>query len=47
MNGKGDFASSYHTVVTATMNEIQLSLLKGCQHCMNQKTQPTFGFTIN
>ncbi|NXV24705.1 AVID protein, partial [Cepphus grylle] len=47
MNRKGDFTRSYHTVVMASTNEIQVSLLQGSQHCMNQKSQPTFGFTIN
>ncbi|NWH27024.1 AVID protein, partial [Grus americana] len=47
MNGKGDFASSYHMAVTATTNKIQVSLLQGSQHRMNQKSQPTFGFTIS
>ncbi|NXT24313.1 AVID protein, partial [Syrrhaptes paradoxus] len=46
VNGKGDFFGSYHMAVTATMNEIQASPLQGPQHCMNQKSQPTFGFTI-
>ncbi|NXA30633.1 AVID protein, partial [Ibidorhyncha struthersii] len=28
LNGKGEFTGSYHTAVTATMNEIQLSPLQ-------------------
>ena len=40
-------AGSYHTVVTATMDEIQGSPLQGSQHRMNQKSQTTFSFTVN
>ncbi|NXN69657.1 AVID protein, partial [Himantopus himantopus] len=47
LNGKGEFTGSYHTAVTATTNEIQLSPLQGSQHRINQKSQPTFGFTVN
>ncbi|NXW11973.1 AVID protein, partial [Fregetta grallaria] len=47
VNGKGDFAGSYHTAVSATTNEIQVSPLQGSQHRTNQKSQPTFGFTVN
>ncbi|NXT37966.1 AVID protein, partial [Pelecanoides urinatrix] len=47
VNGKGNFAGSYHTAVTATTNEIQVSPLQGSQHRTNQKNQPTFGFTVN
>ncbi|NWY59592.1 AVID protein, partial [Chionis minor] len=47
LNGKGEFTGSYHTAVTATSNEIRLSPLQGSQHHMNQKSQPTFGFTVN
>ncbi|NXS39245.1 AVID protein, partial [Balaeniceps rex] len=47
MNRKGDFTRSYHMAVTASTNEIQVSLLQGSQHCTNQKSQPTFVFTIN
>ncbi|KFQ60703.1 Avidin, partial [Pelecanus crispus] len=47
VNRKGDFTSSYHMAVTATMNKIWLSLLQGSQHHMNEKSQPTFGFTIH
>ncbi|NXX98243.1 AVID protein, partial [Centropus bengalensis] len=48
LNGKGEFSGSYHTAVTATMNEIQVSPLQGAQHRTNQKkSQPTFGFTVN
>ncbi|KAM6329442.1 avidin-like isoform 2-T2 [Alca torda] len=46
VNGKGEFTGSYHTAVTATRNEIQLSPLQGSQHHTN-KGQPTFGFTVN
>ncbi|XP_010568164.1 PREDICTED: avidin-like [Haliaeetus leucocephalus] len=47
VNGKGEFSGFYHTAVTATMNEIQVSPLQGSQHRTNQKSQPTFGFTVN
>ncbi|NWR79045.1 AVID protein, partial [Centropus unirufus] len=48
LNGKGEFSGSYHTAVTATMNEIQVSPMQGVQHRTNQKkSQPTFGFTVN
>ncbi|XP_074788257.1 avidin-like [Athene noctua] len=47
LNRKGEFAGSYHTAVTATTNEIQVSPLQGSQHRTNQKSQPTFGFTVN
>ncbi|NXK18873.1 AVID protein, partial [Arenaria interpres] len=46
INGKGEFSGSYHTAVTSTTNEIQLSPLQGSQHRINQKSQPTFGFTV-
>ncbi|NXQ08786.1 AVID protein, partial [Vidua macroura] len=48
VNGNGVFVGSYHTAVTATSNEIQLSPLQGSlQKSLNQKSQPTFGFTVN
>ncbi|XP_074934414.1 avidin-like [Phalacrocorax aristotelis] len=47
VNKEGNFAGSYHTAVTSTMNEIQLSPLQGSQHRTNGKSQPTFGFTVN
>ncbi|XP_076217561.1 avidin-like [Aptenodytes patagonicus] len=47
VNGKGDFTRSYHMAMTASTNEVRVSLLQGSQHRMNQKSQPTFGFTIN
>ncbi|KAM6186899.1 avidin-like [Sarcoramphus papa] len=47
VNGKGEFSGSYHTAVTATTNEIQLSPLQGSQQRTNQRSQPTFGFTVN
>ncbi|XP_013037251.1 avidin-like [Anser cygnoides] len=47
VNTKGEFTGTYHTAVTATTNEIKLSPLKGNQHSTNQKSQPTFGFTVN
>ncbi|NXY85759.1 AVID protein, partial [Alcedo cyanopectus] len=47
VNGKGDFAGSYHTAVTATTNKIQVSPLQGSHHRMNQKGQPTFGLTVS
>ncbi|NXL54107.1 AVID protein, partial [Podilymbus podiceps] len=31
LNRKGEFTGSYHTAVTATTNEIQLSPLQGSQ----------------
>ncbi|NXU78811.1 AVID protein, partial [Oreotrochilus melanogaster] len=42
LNGKGEFTGSYHTAVTATSNEIQVSPLQGSQHHTNQNRQPTF-----
>ncbi|NWV76281.1 AVID protein, partial [Dasyornis broadbenti] len=47
VNANGVFAGSYHTAVTATMNEIRLSPLQGALQRTNQKGQPTFGFTVN
>ncbi|XP_065513077.1 avidin-like [Caloenas nicobarica] len=47
VNGRGDFAGSYHTAVTATTNKIRVSPLQGSQHNTNQNSQPTFGFTVN
>ncbi|NXL67075.1 AVID protein, partial [Chordeiles acutipennis] len=47
LNEKGEFMGSYHTAVSATTNEIQLSPLQGSQHNTNKKSQPTFGFTVN
>ncbi|KFQ83269.1 Avidin, partial [Phaethon lepturus] len=47
VNSKGEFTGSYHTAVTATTNKIQMSPLQGSQHPTNQKSQPTFGFTVN
>ncbi|XP_030323418.1 avidin [Calypte anna] len=47
LNGKGEFTGSYHTAVSATSNEIQVSPLQGSQHHTNQNRQPTFGFTVN
>ncbi|XP_074021904.1 avidin-like [Numenius arquata] len=46
INGKGEFSGSYHTAVSSTPNKIQLSPLQGSQHRINQKSQPTFGFTV-
>ncbi|NWS73856.1 AVID protein, partial [Crotophaga sulcirostris] len=31
LNGKSEFSGSYHTAVTATTNEIQVSPLQGSQ----------------
>ncbi|NWW97242.1 AVID protein, partial [Rhynochetos jubatus] len=31
VNGRGEFSGSYHTAVTATTNEIQVSPLQGSQ----------------
>ncbi|NWX43717.1 AVID protein, partial [Steatornis caripensis] len=47
VNEKGEFGGSYHTAVTATTNKIRVSPLQGAQHHTNQKSQPTFGFTVN
>ncbi|GAB0202965.1 avidin-like [Grus japonensis] len=47
LNAKGEFAGSYHTAVTVTTNEIQVSPLQGSQHHTNEKSQSTFGFTVN
>ncbi|NWI11103.1 AVID protein, partial [Crypturellus soui] len=47
MNDKGKFSSLYHTTVTATRNEIKISLLQESQHPKNKVNQPTFGFIIN
>ncbi|NXO56984.1 AVID protein, partial [Aramus guarauna] len=47
LNGKGEFAGSYLTAVTATTNEIRVSPLQGSQQRTNGKSQPTFGFTVN
>ncbi|XP_010129355.1 PREDICTED: avidin-like, partial [Buceros rhinoceros silvestris] len=33
--------------VTATNNKIRVSPLQGSQHPTSQKSQPTFGFTVN
>ncbi|NWW96550.1 AVID protein, partial [Rhynochetos jubatus] len=46
VNGRGEFSGSYHTAVTATTNEIQVSPLQGSQHLTNQKSHPAFGFTV-
>lgn len=46
VNSNGEFTGTYHTAVTATTNEIKLSPLRGNQHNTNQKSQPTFGFTV-
>ncbi|KFO89742.1 Avidin, partial [Buceros rhinoceros silvestris] len=35
------------TAVTATNNKILESPLQGSQHSTNQKSHPTFGFTVN
>ncbi|NWW53156.1 AVID protein, partial [Pedionomus torquatus] len=47
INENGEFTGSYHTAVSATSNEIRVSPLHGSQHRINQKSQPTFGFTVN
>ncbi|NXG61994.1 AVID protein, partial [Hemiprocne comata] len=47
VNGKGEFTGTYYTAVTATNNEIRESRLQGSQHLSNQKSQPTFGFTVH
>ncbi|NWW96549.1 AVID protein, partial [Rhynochetos jubatus] len=46
VNGRGEFSGSYHTAVTATTNEIQVSPLQGSQHLTNQKSHSAFGFTV-
>ncbi|NXR30709.1 AVID protein, partial [Zosterops hypoxanthus] len=48
VNAEGVFAGSYHTAVSASPNEIKKSPLQGSQQKgRNQKSQPTFGFTVN
>ncbi|XP_052632594.1 avidin-like, partial [Harpia harpyja] len=47
VNGKGEFNGFYHTAVTATMNEIQVSPLQGSQYHTKQRSHPTFSFTVN
>ncbi|NXU23010.1 AVID protein, partial [Thalassarche chlororhynchos] len=47
VNGKGNFNGYYYTAVTATTNKIRESPLLGSQHHTNQKSQPTFGFTVH
>uniref|UniRef100_A0A8C8S694 Avidin n=1 Tax=Pelusios castaneus TaxID=367368 RepID=A0A8C8S694_9SAUR len=44
---KGEFSGEYLTTVTAGSNCIRRSPLKGAQHDMKQRAQPTFGFTVN
>ncbi|NXC76653.1 AVID protein, partial [Anhinga anhinga] len=46
VDGEGNFAGSYHTAVTSTRKKIQLSPLHGSQQNTNEKSQPTFGFTV-
>ncbi|XP_032062295.1 avidin-like [Aythya fuligula] len=46
VNSNGEFAGTYYTAVTATTKEIKVSPLRGNQHSINQKSQPTFGFTV-
>uniref|UniRef100_A0A8C4YAN5 Avidin n=1 Tax=Gopherus evgoodei TaxID=1825980 RepID=A0A8C4YAN5_9SAUR len=47
VNDAGEFSGKYLTAVTATSNCIQSSPLKGAQHDTTQRSQPTFGFTVN
>ncbi|XP_054034576.1 avidin-like [Dryobates pubescens] len=47
VNEEGNFNGFYHTAVTATSNKIKVSPLQGSQHHINQKNQPTFGFTVH
>ncbi|KAM9138030.1 avidin-like [Pangshura tecta] len=47
VNDAGEFSGKYLTTVTATSNCIRSSPLKGAQHDMTQRSQPTFGFTVN
>ncbi|XP_074922897.1 avidin-like isoform X3 [Chelonoidis abingdonii] len=47
VNDAGEFSGKYLTAVTATSNCIRSSPLKGAQHDTTQRSQPTFGFTVN
>uniref|UniRef100_A0A8C3S7T9 AVID protein n=1 Tax=Chelydra serpentina TaxID=8475 RepID=A0A8C3S7T9_CHESE len=47
VNDAGEFSGEYLTAVTATSNCIRRSPLKGAQHEMKHRGQPTFGFTVN
>uniref|UniRef100_A0A8C3H9A0 Avidin n=1 Tax=Chrysemys picta bellii TaxID=8478 RepID=A0A8C3H9A0_CHRPI len=47
VNDAGEFSGKYLTAVTATSNCIHSSPLKGAQHDRTQRSQPTFGFTVN
>lgn len=46
-NNSGVFSGSYLTAMTATDNTIRPSPLQGVQHQVDQRAQPTFGFTVN
>ncbi|XP_067399636.1 avidin-like isoform X2 [Emydura macquarii macquarii] len=47
VNDEGEFSGEYLTSVTATSNCIRRSPLKGAQHDVERRAQPTFGFTVN
>ncbi|NXT24312.1 AVID protein, partial [Syrrhaptes paradoxus] len=44
---KGDFSGTYTTKVTVNKNETRTSPMLGSQHLTNEKSQPTFGFTVH
>uniref|UniRef100_A0A8C5WUA8 Avidin n=1 Tax=Laticauda laticaudata TaxID=8630 RepID=A0A8C5WUA8_LATLA len=46
-DNSGVFSGSYLTAMAATNNTIRPSPLQGVQHQVDQRAQPTFGFTIN
>ncbi|XP_063152029.1 avidin-like [Candoia aspera] len=46
-NNPEEFQGSYLTAVSATDSAIQRSPLKGFQHHVDQRAQPTFGFTVH
>ncbi|XP_058026360.1 avidin-like [Ahaetulla prasina] len=46
-NNSGVFSGSYLTAMAATDNIIRPSPLQGVQHQVDQRAQPTFGFTVN
>ncbi|KAG8131385.1 hypothetical protein E2320_017929 [Naja naja] len=46
-NNSGVFSGSYLTAMAATDNTIRPSPLQGVQHQVDQRAQPTFGFTVN
>ncbi|KAM3843765.1 avidin-like [Vipera latastei] len=46
-NNAGMFSGSYLTAMAATDNTIRPSPLQGIQHQVDERGQPTFGFTVN